>query len=375
MLSELRNKFTESGFDLCEDVHTRWYNDLIESEGHVERGTLSKLPEPPTICERVNQNDVHYNGILVGNTKHIWPKFIQWLSIKYYQQKKAADEEQQDEEEIWRQIVNDNPFDSFISEALTDALQSCGIVYRNTYGVTSCEIFWSNGKRSSIDLSNVPSNIDNDSSCTDHQTAGMKAKSEYHCYNENEATFLVSMQRTAKLTGKYWHDDKGTMLCVHPRFGTWTAFRAVMIFHTNNNTSDENDVDASQNIIIPNAPPPCRCPVSPDEIEVAKKVMKFALGGASNTKENSGKTYGCGPGGSSPLCEYLHNTVTSGNEWSKVSSTMRPWIQLRDCISIGRDLFKYEDDQLLYHYTKDPDILRRNLLEQGSICSSNNNTV
>ena len=40
---------------------------------------------------------------------------------------------------------------------------------------------------------------------------------------------------------------------------------------------------------------------------------------------------------------------------------MKPWIELRNAISVGRDDWKYDEAQLLYHYTKDPNILRKEL--------------
>ena len=40
---------------------------------------------------------------------------------------------------------------------------------------------------------------------------------------------------------------------------------------------------------------------------------------------------------------------------------MKPWIELRNAISVGRNDWKYDDAQLLYHYTKDPVILNNEL--------------
>ena len=183
----------------------------------------------------------------------------------------------------------------------------------------------------------------------------------YHCYVENKKSeqnksFLVSMQRVAKVTGKYWHDEEGTKLCVHPIFGTWKAFRAVVVFHQK--TDKLNSLELSNSTpsnIIPEAPPMCPCPVDPEEIQKAKEVMDYAL----KISTAPGEATTTGYGGN--LCNYLHNSVTSGSEWSKVSPTMRPWIQLRDCISVGREDYKYCDNQLLYHYTKDIEILKKEL--------------
>mmetsp|Transcript_6704 Transcript_6704/g.9946 ORF Transcript_6704/g.9946 Transcript_6704/m.9946 type:complete len:411 (+) Transcript_6704:49-1281(+) len=406
MINSLRKKCSEAGFDLCEHIHTRWYNDLIETEGHVERGTLSKLPEPaPTLCENddedINEIDgsiVRYNAVLIGNTKTIWPKFINWLEIKYHEHLKKNHQQAKDCEEIaLNQIVDEHPFDTFVSESLQDVLkcscgsattfvqtqqqhpqQSNGATATSSPACSSYEIFWSNGKRDKISM--------NETCTTTTREKYDEKKEPSSCTSTSgSSSFLVSMQRMAKLSGKYWQDDEGTKLCVHPLFGTWTAFRAVVVFYTNN---DDSSLHHDMNIVVPNVPPPCPCPVIQEDIELAKKVMKFALAQSSaNNSSNvagdngdsnndtialmsysdSNTTRSAGSGSQALLCQYLHNTVTRGSEWSKVPMSMRPWIQLRDCISVGRDVYKYEDDQLLYHYTKDPDILRRNL-----ICSSSN---
>ena len=87
--------------------------------------------------------------------------------------------------------------------------------------------------------------------------------------------------------------------------------------------------------------------------------MEYALKMSVGENENDTNV---GYGKSNDLCTYLHNSVTSGSDWSKLSPMMRPWLQLRDCISVGREDYKYCDNQLLYHYTKDTAILKRELL-------------
>ena len=153
------------------------------------------------------------------------------------------------------------------------------------------------------------------------------------------------MQRIAKVTGKYWHDEEGTKLCVHPSFGTWTAFRALVVFNTSQG-------DESKTPIIPNVPPMCQCPVKSQEIKNAKRVMDYALKSYNNeTNIDLDES----------LRILLDHAVTKASEWSKVPQTKRPWIQLRNCISVGSRDFKYSDNQLLYHYTNDTGILKMEL--------------
>uniref|UniRef100_A0A7S2WIC6 Uncharacterized protein n=1 Tax=Eucampia antarctica TaxID=49252 RepID=A0A7S2WIC6_9STRA len=90
---------------------------MIKEKGHVERGTLKKIPEPPSVAIFKNlPNDVNHNtndnrlsssslvtttttttqyqqqpqtkhnAVLIGNTKCMWPEISQWLSMKYHRQ-------------------------------------------------------------------------------------------------------------------------------------------------------------------------------------------------------------------------------------------------------------------------------------------------
>lgn len=375
-ISALREECTRAGFDLCDPIHTKWYNDLIEKEGHVAKGTLQKIPEPPTIVEGdgdgVTQHK--FNAVLIGNSKAVWPKFIDWVSSQYEMKLSQArvssgdngDGRSENKDEILNQVLNDNPFDTFVTDTLSQVFQSCftgksqdskntdtGTSETSKVQLSSYEFFWSNGINYKISIEH--SSTDQESIKKDNDTG------DYHCYAENEnsegnKSFLVSMQRAAKITGKYWHDEEGTKLCVHPVFGTWKAFRAVVVFHHKTNELNNLEPSNSKKIsTVPEAPPVCPCPVNPEEIQKAKEVMDYALKVSTAPGESTTTGYGGG------LCNYLHNSVTSGSEWSKVSPTMRPWIQLRDCISVGREDYKYSDNQLLYHYTKDVEILKNEL--------------
>ena len=92
MIGALREECAKKGFDLCDPIHTQWYNDLIEEEGHVAKGTLQKIPEPSVIVERKGVQDgdgghgdygdygngdhhgdggggIQYNAVLIGKCK------------------------------------------------------------------------------------------------------------------------------------------------------------------------------------------------------------------------------------------------------------------------------------------------------------------
>ncbi|KAL7516018.1 hypothetical protein ACHAWX_001078 [Stephanocyclus meneghinianus] len=316
MLRFIQRQLRQKGFDLCHPIHTNWYNSLIRSEGLVESGTLEVLPEPSAIIDI--ENGAVFNAVLIGNTKSIWHPFLDWL----------ADQSQQ--------IAS--PLDTFVEETIHHALDLC---CQDNPEIKCFELFWSNGKRQRVNNREIISqkSIDDDVN---------KTNNPYHCFDYKDASFLVSMQRVAKVSGHYWHDDDATKLCVHPEYGTWTAFRTVVVFEPNE----------TKLTCIPPAPQFCPCPVSNDEIKKAKEVFEHALKISSSDVEGYGATL------DKPweeLCKYLHNTVCSGSDWDKVPPSMKPWIRLRDVISVGREMWKYSDAQLLYHYTKDPEILRREL--------------
>ena len=335
IIGSIQKELRRSGIDLCHPIHTSWYNTLIREEGLVENGALKTLPEPPAILHGEEGTNCAVNALLIGNTKEVWQIFLKWLASRV-EQKKNENKDLNDEEAL-EQISM--PVDTFVEESILQALQRCcdGRSDLNSY-----ELFWSNGKRQKV--------ITNQQS--EHTARGNAASAEMSncCYmRDEENSFLVSMQRVAMTTGHYWHDNDATKLCVHPEYGTWTAFRTVVVF-----SYKTRDPHSS----IPPAPPMCPCPVSEEEIKMAKTVFDYALRMSSSDEQGYGTTLNKSW---AELCEYLHGTVCSGNDWDQVPETMKPWIQLRDCFSVGREHWKYSQPQLLYHYTKDPVILRTEL--------------
>ena len=389
-VQDLSEKCLQHGFDICEPIHTAWYNDLIEKEGHVEKGTLKKLPEPTAgiilddqrssttststttttstsnTTREGNISSPKYNAVLISNSKFIWPFFIQWIHSRYkIQVQNFGEGDNAEKKKVLDLLLQSNPFDTFVTEKLLEIVNTCCNKQRSSSSeIVSYELFWSSGNRSKY--YQCHEHMDQSSAYASTITPPA-ATDQYHCFESKDDSFLVSMQRVAKVTGKYWHDEKGTKLCVHPEFGTWKAFRAVVVFQS------RRDAENGQNHVIPIPPPPpyCTCPVATEEINAAKTVMEYAIkvsSGSSNIDYGTATAVGDGDGGDDGgdkdqdrLCKYLHNTVTPGSDWTKVPSSMRPWIQLRDCITIGRDDYRYSDPQLLYHYTKDPDILRNEL--------------
>jgi hypothetical protein len=383
LLRSIRKKLQSNGFDLCDPLHTAWYNHLISKEGLVESGALKFLPEPSSsVLDGESDDDTtspSYNAVLIGNTKTIWPSFIDWLAMKVGEKKRLQQDEdiksscssiirdddgsdiKSSHERAVEDVIDSNPFDKYCEESLSRSLQELLLRSEDaSKSITSYDLFWSNGKRQKVTISNNNGH---------HQLNDISPNEVYHCYNDTQDSFLVSMQRIASVTGQYWHDEANTKLCVHPLYGTWTAFRALVIFETTENL-DNSDERSSGNrsttpSVPPSPPPPCPCPVSKEEMEEAKKIFDYALEmnmTDSGSDDNNIGSYGTQSNKSwAQLCTFLHNQVCQGSDWDEVPESMKPWIELRDVISIGRDDWKYDEAQLLYHYTKDPNILRKEL--------------
>ena len=141
---------------------------------------------------------------------------------------------------------------------------------------------------------------------------------------------LVSMQRVALTAGLCYHDSE-TQLAIHPTFGAWVAFRAVVVLDA------PSGLDAT--------PPPRReCLLGEDEKAAAREAMAAALRASDQAN----------------LCTQLHG------EKGMETDVRMAWAALRDCVRLGRE-HRYSDEQLIYHYTKDVAVLMSALKEhQGA---------
>ena len=195
-------------------------------------------------------------AVVIGNSRALWPAFLNWLS------RQSQPEEVQD------------PLDKFIQstveQAIAELCSSSGVAH---------DIFWpwESGER------------------------------------------LVSMQRVAIVCGMCYHDTE-TQLAIHPKFGAWVAFRAVVVF------------DAPGDAV----PTPERlgCLMSEEEKVAAREAMAAALRASDEAN----------------LCTQLHG------EKGMERDVRLAWAALRDCVAVGREA-RYSEAQLTYHYTKDKKVL------------------
>ncbi|KAL3809066.1 hypothetical protein ACHAXA_011421 [Cyclostephanos tholiformis] len=327
-------------------------------------------------------NATYCNAILIGNTKNVWSHFIDWLmsvvvddddrttrEMEVVDDPSSATTVDDDDIRLLSSLERiDGPFDTFVEETITRTIRKC--LHRrpdddddddegarpssaaDRDGVVSCELFWSDGRRTRM-IFTVIDDVD----C--HRRADVNPASS--------DAFLVSMTRAAKTTGVYWYDDAGTKMCVHSKYGTWTAFRALVVFETTGIFQHA--------IALSHPPPPRPCMVTDEEVERAKSIFAYALGASTSSSSPSSSSdnddgivgYGNTVGKSwEEVRDYLRCSATrTGASWEDVPESMRPWIWLRDCYaSVGNYVdggWRYDAPQLLYHYTRDRKILMMEL--------------
>ncbi|KAL1504126.1 hypothetical protein AB1Y20_010536 [Prymnesium parvum] len=134
---------------------------------------------------------------------------------------------------------------------------------------------------------------------------------------------LVDMNRAAFVSGLCYFSDE-TFLSIHPTFGPWVAFRAVVVL----------DLPAD-GLGAPPAPMP---PLLSKEESIAAKAAFEEAMAASSAVDLS--------------CSGMTADIAT------------KWAAMRDCVSLGRE-HKYSALQSEYHYTKNRDVLVRAMDADG----------
>eukprot|EP00978_Attheya_sp_CCMP212_P001356 scaffold2848_cov54-Attheya_sp.AAC.1 len=281
--SALRHELEVNGFDICHPFCPEWYNEVLVSEGLDKK--LSPLPTDG-------------DAFLIGNTKALWPKFIHWLRSKQQEQEQSADHE--NDKQLFQ--IPENPLDTYTRESIETIL---GQVVQNEHKKhhPSFEIFWS---------------------------------------DTNSLSRLVSMQRVASVSG-FAYTDPLSKLSIHPVYGAWTSYRAVVVFH--NMGQESTCCSGKEGIDSPPTPPPpmMSCLLSEQEQASAKIAMEKAC-------------YASEERGFTTCCKQLH-----GGEAMLKDELYKDWIALRDCVHVGKEQYRFSESQLLYHYTKDLKFLEQEL--------------
>lgn len=91
----LKRKLNLEGFSIVHPFCTNWYNDYVKQ----------RVPGVKNLIE-LEKNRV---GLLIGNTKSIWPKFKNWYDKEGYN------------------IAN--PFDTYVTKSISKAVHEDGMIY------------------------------------------------------------------------------------------------------------------------------------------------------------------------------------------------------------------------------------------------------
>ena len=376
----LKENLFKAGFDICHGPFSpKLYNDRIEEDGLIASGTLFPLPETITDPDDSNNNDDDDNksglllggsstnktkkqeqkqkktkAYLIGNTKHLWPIFLRWLdneNKKLQQQQQQAndidvinnDDNGNDNNGINKsnkEEKNNNDDDEILISDPLDTYEQT--IIENSIRCELLPSYWYDLYYSSVFTNPVR---------------------------------LISMGRIASYAGFSYLDDE-THLNIHPEYGTWHSYRAVLLVavdeEDNNNNNNDDDDDANNIALYLSL----SSLISEEEAIASKLAFDNALQissaiGISNEEEDDV----VGSIGTAKevdvdaikdqLCEelgegrYDTNTNTDNGSDSRRNKNNRKeeiplaWMKLRDSISIGRQKYKYDNNQLLYHYTKD----------------------
>ena len=260
----LASDLSRYGFDICHNFRPQWYNDSVVADGV---SIQSILPPLPTHAASQPSQTVPTTttAFLVGNTKRMWPLFLNWIEKR----RKLEDGDL---------IVKNDPLDTYAKESIGKVVEETAARHfvvgdhnnERAPGAPSYDIFWSFDTRRDR---------------------------------------LISMQRIAAVSG-LCHLDEASNMAIHPLFGPWLSFRAVILFH-------DGDVDLSA---LP-APDPIPSLLTQEEEANARAFVQKAFD--QNT----------------PDVKYL--------------------IASRDSVALGREEHRFSDSQLMYHYTKDARYLQK----------------
>ena len=123
----------------------------------------------------------------------------------------------------------------------------------------------------------------------------------------------VAMQRLAHVSGLAFLSP--TYLCIHPQYGPWIALRAAVVV----------DVD-----------------------------------GPTATAESTNACTGCETRCVPALRHAVASAGAGPTTQARIAQDMAAWVAVRDACSVGRE-YRYSEDQIRYHYTKDRGVLTRAL--------------
>ena len=373
----MKESLWEAGFDVFHGpFDPNLYNDCIESEGLVESGALSKLPMEYKGKGYTSAPTMPTEAYLIGNTKHLWPIFLRWLREENEKRKLQARHNDTDSNnKDTDRILIEDPLDNYEQKAIE------GVVKR------VLERRWQQQQVS------FPTPA----------TMGCDHNYDIYWSSNFDPAEMVSMGRIASCSG-FSYLDPYTHLSVHPEYGTWHSYRAVLVLEKEESMAEAEAADPSapRLVLLPD-------PLSPEETRISRSAFDEALristaetnettvvnadddtatdeapaeetgqeSGDTTTNEEPDRTLLCeelGKGNYAAISTTNDKASTTIEQDDRKSSVAAAWIALRDAVSIGRENYRFENDQLWYHYTKDDEFLLRGIKNE-TYNNNNNNTA
>lgn len=310
------------GFDICHEFNPSWYNDSIQEEGLKLR--LLKLSQLTTTTS---------TAFLIGNSKYMWPYFIRWYERQQQHQQHSRDDN------VLQQNPSVRPTDKNEKQGESECYESIN---------DNCDNDNDDDDDNNNDVFDIVSHP------LDTYTKESIKLAVAKCFSNNKYRIhwscnetskdLVAMQRVALVSGLVYH-GKEVVFCIHPIYGTWHSFRAVVVVDLA--VVDQSSLSSStqSNSSIPTTGPPCRVPclLSNAEKERAKIAMQYAIT-VSSSNDND--------------LTLVHNGKITEDDDDNNDDTnhemriVRAWVAVRDCVDTGRSGYRYGHNQLNYHYTK-----------------------
>lgn len=296
---KLEQELHEKGFDIFVPFRPEWYNAALNDD---QGGSLNNLSRLPTTNVA--------SCFLVGNTVRLWPVFVDWC--RRTQNEKGR--------------LPRHPIDAYSQESIESTVEK-----------------------------HVVSRPNGDDGGSDDDvadpTVSREATTRYYWSSDHDVERLVDAQVVASVSGFAYHDSNNARLTVHPKYGAWTAYRAVVMVTVTAIISDSSVSSLGNDATIiapPPPPPPPRIPnpLSPSEEAEAKAAVERALSSCDATELRR------------RLVE--NETNEEADDWPNAEE----WIAVRDVVRLGKQQYRYGRNQLMYHYTKNKRFLHAAMMEE-----------
>lgn len=245
ILKTVQQRLYEKGFDIYHEFPIQSYNEKVVK-------TSDNLQRVPEFGRKSTKS------ILVGNTKYLWPLFINELMSNSNKWKNEP-----------------NPLNLYTLNSINSICD---------------QYFTKNNIQFSVRFT-----------------------------FEMEKDKLISFQRLCHVSN-YAFLDTNSYLCIHKEYGPWIALRAFIVLDDdyNSNQSEQDIKIESLNDILSD--------------EEQANVMK--------------------------QWNEIQNVLFKDDNNKQIKDSWKYWLKLRDSYNVGKK-YRYSDDQILYHYTTDINVLKK----------------